>query len=81
MRNKISNVLFGLAFVIAGIGFAGNAFDLWDFSLFFDGWWTLFIIVPCLVALFRNGFSPVPIIGVIVGVLHYYRRRISSTGG
>lgn len=69
MRNKVSNILFGIAFVIAGIGFAGNAFGMWNFSLFFDGWWTLFIIIPCVIVIIKNGFSPVPVIGVAVGVM------------
>lgn len=69
MRNRVSNILFGIAFVVAGLGFAGNAFGWWNFSLFFDGWWTLFIIIPCLIVIIRNGFSPVPVIGVAIGAM------------
>lgn len=69
MRNKVSNILWGLAFIIVGLGFAGNAFGVWDFRLFFNGWWTLFIIVPSILSIVQNGPRPVNIIGVCVGVL------------
>lgn len=69
MRNRLSSFIWGLAFIIAGVGFAGNVFHLWDFRLFFDGWWTLFIIVPCAFSLFQGGFHTAPAIGLVAGVL------------
>ncbi len=69
MKNKMSNILWGLIFIVIGLGFAGNAFDLWRFELFFDGWWTLFIIVPCVVSIAQNGLNTAPIIGLTIGVL------------
>jgi predicted membrane protein len=69
MRYKISNVLWGLFFIIIGVGFAGNLFFDWDFHLFFDGWWTLFIIIPCLISMIQNGFGTASTIGFIIGVL------------
>ena len=32
-------------------------------------WWTLFIIVPCLVSVAKNGFNPLPTAGLIIGLL------------
>ena len=69
MRNRVSNLLWGLAFIIVGIGFAGNAFDMWDFRLFFNGWWTLFIIVPCIISIVQNGPRTANIIGLCIGGL------------
>ena len=46
MRQRVGNILFGLAFLVAGLGFGGQALGLWNFNLFFSGWWTLFLIVP-----------------------------------
>ncbi len=69
MRNKISNGIWGLLFIAAGVGFLGNAYDWWDFNLFFRGWWTLFIIVPCAISIIRNGINPGAIIGLGVGVI------------
>jgi predicted membrane protein len=69
MKMKPSNLIWGLIFILAGVGFAGNVLDLWDFNLFFNGWWTLFIIIPCIVSLIQNGFSSGNVIGLTIGVL------------
>ena len=80
MRNKLSNVLWGLFFVIVGVGIAGNIFDLWNFRLFFAGWWTLFIIIPCFIGMIQNGVGSGSTIGFIIGVLllssHYVGRDL-----
>jgi predicted membrane protein len=69
MRSKISNVLWGLFFIVLGVGFAGNAFNAWDFNLFFAGWWTLFIIVPCAISIIQNGPNTGSIIGLSIGIM------------
>lgn len=69
MRSKFANVLWGFIFIAVGILYAGNTFNLWDFKLFFHGWWTLFIIVPCLISIVENGFSTGNIVGLVIGVL------------
>ena len=43
---KFRNILWGLVLIILGLIFGGNALGITDINLFFDGWWTLFIIVP-----------------------------------
>lgn len=69
MGNKATSALWGIIFIVLGIVFGGNAFNLWDFNLFFDGWWTLFIIVPCIIGLFQNGFKIGSLIGLMIGVM------------
>lgn len=69
MRGKFANVVCGFIFIIIGIFYAGNTLGLWDFKLFFDGWWTLFIIIPCLIGIVENGFSTGNTIGLIIGAL------------
>lgn len=68
MKNRISNIVWGFIFIVAGIGFAGNAFDLWNFSIFFRGWWTLIIIIPCLVNIIQYGMNGGNITGLCIGV-------------
>lgn len=68
-RNRASNILWGLAFIIIGIGFAGKAFNMWDFNLFFDGWWSLFIIIPCAIGIITNGPRSGNIVGLIIGLI------------
>lgn len=69
MRNTAGNILWGIAFILVGIGFAGNAFGIWNFELFFDGWWTLFIIVPCGISLVQHGPKAGTVIGLIIGLM------------
>jgi len=69
MRNKLGNVLWGLAFIVAGVGVAGNVAGLWDFNLLFKGWWTIFIIVPCVISMVQNGVNTGNIIGLVIGAL------------
>ena len=65
--NKISNLLWGLVFVIVGFIFCLNILDITDINIFFDGWWTLFIIVPCFIGLFKDEDKSGNLIGLIIG--------------
>ncbi len=44
-------IIWGLAIIALGVIFGGNAIGLFNFDVFFDGWWTLFIIVPSAISL------------------------------
>ena len=66
---KISSVLWGIVLVVIGAIFALNSLNITDIDVFFDGWWTLFIIVPCAVGLFTEREKTRNIIGIAVGVL------------
>lgn len=65
---KISKVIWGILLVAAGVLFALNALNITNFDLFFDGWWTLFIIIPCAVGLFTEREKTGNIIGIAIGV-------------
>lgn len=65
---KLSKILWGVALIIVGGIFALNAFGITDIEVFFDGWWTLFIIVPCFIGLFSEREKVGNIIGLLVGV-------------
>ena len=66
--NRISNILWGLVLVGIGIIFGLNALEITDINIFFDGWWTLFIIVPCFISLFKDQDKTGDIIGLIIGI-------------
>ena len=68
MRNRISNLLWGGLLVALGIGFFGNSLEWWRFDLFFDGWWTLFIILPCAFSIIGSGAHTGNLVGLGVGV-------------
>lgn len=55
MRKNVANILWGLFFIGIGVGLIGNVLGFWDFSVFFKGWWTLFIIIPALVSMVQSG--------------------------
>ena len=65
---KTSNILWGIVLVAVGAVFALNALDVTDIDVFFDGWWTLFIIVPCTIGLFTEQDKIGNIIGIAIGV-------------
>lgn len=51
--NKRS-MFWGILLIVVGILFLGRNMNWWDFSIFFDGWWTLFLIVPSIISLVRR---------------------------
>lgn len=65
---KINRIIWGIVLVAAGVTFALNALNITNIDVFFDGWWTLFIIVPCAAGLFTEREKTGNIIGLAVGV-------------
>ena len=65
---KIENTVIGLIFIIIGVIIGLNTFHITNIDLFFDGWWTLFIIIPCFIGLFKDDEKTGSIIGILVGV-------------
>ena len=51
---KFGNVLWGIVLIIIGLIIGGNALGITDINIFFDGWWTMFIIIPCFIGLFKE---------------------------
>lgn len=65
---KNSNIVWGIIILLIGIIFLGNNFDFWNINIFFDGWWTLFIIIPSFYALFKKEWLS-SILGIFIGLL------------
>lgn len=65
---KIGNILWGIVLIIIGIIIGGNALGITNIDIFFDGWWTLFIIIPCFIGLIKDNDKTGSIIGLIVGI-------------
>lgn len=66
---RLNRILWGIVLVALGVIFALNAFDIIKVDVFFDGWWTLFIIVPCGIGLFSENDKSGNLIGLLIGVL------------
>lgn len=65
---SFKNVMWGLAFIVIGIIVLLNSFNITNIDLFFDGWWTLFIIIPSLTGLITDYDKKSNLIGLIIGV-------------
>ena len=51
---QIKPIVWGIAIIALGIIFGANALGLFTLNVFFDGWWTLFIIIPSIISLFTD---------------------------
>ena len=71
MKRNSTGIIIGLLFILAGFGYVAKAMNwLPHFTIFFDGWWTLFIIIPCLFGLFREDDNKKGcVVGLIIGCL------------
>lgn len=65
---KVSTIMWGLILIAIGVILGGNALGLFSIDVFFDGWWTLFIIVPCAIGLITDKDRTGHLIGLIVGI-------------
>lgn len=65
---KVNRILWGIILIAAGVILALNVFDIININIFFDGWWTLFIIVPSTIGLFTEREKTGNIIGIAIGV-------------
>ncbi len=65
---KKSNIIWGLVFIIIGILIGIKSLGILDINIFFKGWWSLFIIIPCLIGLFTDNDKVGSIIGILVGI-------------
>ena len=66
---KLGNVLWGLVFIAIGIIVGGNALGITNINIFFNGWWTMFIIIPCFIGMIKEDDKTGNFIGLLIGVL------------
>ena len=50
--NNFSKILWGIVFIVLGLIIGLNSLDIVSINILFRGWWTLLIIIPCLIGLF-----------------------------
>lgn len=68
MKN-MSKVLWGIVLIGIGVIIGLNSLEITNIDVFFDGWWTLFIIIPCFIDLFNEKEEKTGnIIGLAIGV-------------
>ena len=63
------NVFWGVLLIVIGVLYLGRNMEWWDFSIFFRGWWTLFLIVPSFISLVRRESIGTSFLILVLGVL------------
>ncbi len=48
---KAKGIIWGIVIVALGILWGLKVANILNYSMFFDGWWTLFIIIPSIIGL------------------------------
>ena len=66
---KFGNILWGMVLIIVGVIFGLNAVGLTNINIFFQGWWTLLIIIPSFIELFRNENKMWSFIWLCIGIV------------
>ena len=62
-----SKIIGGVALLLLGVGLLLEVSHVIDFN--FEGWWTAFIIIPCMINFFNAKNKTASLIGVGIGVL------------
>ena len=63
------NLFWGIVLIVVGILFLGRNMNWWNFSIFFEGWWTLFLIVPSIISLVKKESMGTSFLILVLGVL------------
>lgn len=67
MKNY-KNIILGLILILIGIVVGTNSLGITNINIFFAGWWTLFIIIPCFIGLLSEDKKTGNIIGLLIGI-------------
>ena len=66
---KVKKLLWGIFFIILGVIIGLNSLGFTDINIFFNGWWTLFIIIPSFIGLFDDDDKTGNLIGLAIGII------------
>ena len=65
---KTNNLLWGIVLIIIGTILGLNALEITKINIFFDGWWTLFIIVPSIIGFINEDDKVGNSFGIFIGI-------------
>lgn len=74
MKKSLSSVIWGILFIVLGVSFTMRAFGF-NLHIFFDGWWTMFIIIPSLIGVCQKHDRTPSLIGLVIGILLFLSAR------
>lgn len=64
-----AKVVWGFGLILFGLALAARELDFITFSIFFPGWWTFFIIIPCVKSIVQRTNGIITNIGLGLGLL------------
>lgn len=66
--SNLSKILWGVVLIVIGVIIGTNSLGFTNINIFFEGWWTLFIIVPCFISFIKGPSRTASVIGLVIGV-------------
>ena len=66
---KIGNLIWGIVFILLGLIFGLNAMGITDINIFFNGWWTLIIIIPSLIGIIKDNRKIWNYVWLFIGII------------
>ncbi len=66
---RLKQILWGVALVALGVILGLNALEITHIDIFFDGWWTLFLIIPGVIGLFTERDKTGNLVLISIGCL------------
>lgn len=69
MQKKHDNQLVGVIMILLGFYWACRSLGMFQFSIFFDGWWSFIIIIPCFLNYMQGKSRGTSLGGILFGVL------------
>ncbi len=66
---KSKTILWGIVLILAGVLVALDVLDIAEINIFFSGWWTFIIIIPCVIGLFTEREKTGNVIGILIGTV------------
>lgn len=66
---KLGNTLWGIVLIIIGVILTLNALEITNINIFFNGWWTLLIIIPSAIELIAREEKFWSAIWLIIGII------------
>jgi len=58
--------MIGLIVVAIGVGIIGNAVGIWNFTIFFKGWWALALMLAFLCGIISEGPRLLNVLGLVI---------------
>ena len=72
MRKFKRTEIIGSILVLVGLLLLGNNYKLWNINIFFEGWWTLFIVIPAIINIFEGENVISSLLIFLVGMILFF---------